>query len=98
MIFTGGVASVPLSSLGSWPLLQKHPVHTGNDGSPASNSIHTPAPTGGIVYMPMVGPEKGRLGSAQPLSSATRTAGTSALIRPIFKGSVTLLTVPRYLP
>src|SRR4051794_37862342 len=65
---TSGVAFVPPSSVGTLSLAPQPPVQIGRETSPASNSTHTPAPTGGTAYAPVLSPAYGAHGSAQPLS------------------------------
>ena len=53
-----------LSALGMSFLFQKQPTQIGNDGLPASNSIHTPVPTSGIAKNPRSLPAYGTHGIA----------------------------------
>ena len=48
-IFRVGCDGVDCSSIGTSPVAHQAPDQIGRDVSPASNSIHTPAPTGGIA-------------------------------------------------
>jgi len=63
------------SGCGSASLGHQQPVHTGRDGSPASNSIHTPAPTAGTAKKPVRSPPKGAQGIAQFMPATARDMG-----------------------
>ena len=88
----------PSRSSAPRPSPTMRPDQMGRDTSPASNSIHTPAPTGGTVNSPEPVPAYGAAGSAQPVGISPRTSGTVAWSRPRFDGSWLFRTRPRYLP
>src|SRR3954467_636113 len=69
------------------------PTHSGYCGSPASNSTHTCAPTGGVKNWP-----GGKQGRAHRGFVPRHTDGTSTCRRPCFLGSLSSTTVPEYLP
>ena len=86
-IFSGGVAAVPSSFAGSWPLAHQQPLQIGRETSPDSNSIQTPASAGGTANEPRPSPAYGAEGSAQPDSTSPSTSGTRARRRPRSLGS-----------
>src|SRR5579863_8874667 len=92
----GDVASASAGTSAAEP--HQQPVQIGLSGFPCSNSIHTPAPTGGMVNIPVCGPPSGRQGMAHEDGVVPKTSGTCDWIRPVFIGSTLLTTVPRYLP
>ena len=51
-IFRVWVGGIAFSDNGASPVAHQQPVHTGREGSPASNSIHTPAPIMGTMNIP----------------------------------------------
>lgn len=55
--FTSGSPGAPAGGVtGASPTPHQQPYQIGRDTSPASNSIQTPAPTGGIEKNPACGP------------------------------------------
>src|SRR5262245_49429514 len=69
---------------------QRQPDQIGKDGSPCSNSTHTPAPIAGTKYTPIgvpVGPANGTHGSAQVDGISPSTSGTFTCSRPRCSGS-----------
>src|SRR5215211_280992 len=97
-IFVVIFAGTPFSSIGTSPPAHHAPLQIGRDTSPASNSIQTPAPTGGTAKKPEPVPAYGAQGSAQVLGTSPRTSGTMAWRRPWLSGSRLIVTIPLYLP
>ncbi len=97
-IFVVGCAGAPAWSIGTSPVAHHVPAQIGRETSPASNSIQTPAPIGGIAKKPHAVPPYGAHGCAQPLGDSPSTSGTIACSRPSWSGSRLLTTRPRYLP
>src|SRR5215470_6993609 len=85
---TSGVTWVPPSSSGTLSEPHQQPTQIGRETSPASNSTHTPVPTAGTVYTPLLSPAYGVQGSAQPLTTVPRISGTSTFSRPWWRGSL----------